>query len=599
MKNLNFAAIHHIPHDEYRYTLSTGEVSLLLRTEKDNWDRVFAIVYKNYGEEFGDEGMLRLPMEKFACDDMYDYYRVVFMPNDPRFKYVFELDSSSIKLYYTYDGIKTYEEITATSDIPVFMMSYAYPAEPKPAWSRGAIAYQIFPDRFSRTGRLEPGMEKWDSPNIASDRIFGGNLKGILARVPYLKRLNVKIVYLTPIFQSDTAHRYNTFDYFQVDSRLGDEKDLRNLAKELHKNDMYLVLDGVFNHSGIGFEPFRDVMEKKEKSLYYDWFFFGAKESPACGYACFASEPSMPKLNLKNPAAAEYFATVGRYWIEKCGVDGWRLDVSPEVYPDFWRKFRREIKEINPNAIMIAECWHDARMWCNNGDMFDSTMNYVWSKAVWGLFGSKTLSISEANYQINKNYVRYHMEVNDLQWNMLGSHDTERFLHRAGEKLESLEAAAFYQMTSPGTPVIYYGDEIGMTGANDPYCRYPMRWDKTEDSLVLRYYKLLTQLRSKYEALQTGLYKTFLVDEEQGIFAYTRSLYNDTLLCIICAKELPITKATIKIPNYVAKRIYLRDEVSGERFNCAAATLVLPYKYGRCYCFPISKTLDTPAKEKP
>lgn len=205
---------------------------------------------------------------------------------------------------------------------------------------------------------------------VANEYRFGGNLKGILEAVPYLAELGVGVVYMTPIFLSDTSHRYNTFDYYQIDPLLGSLEDLKALADALHERGIRIVLDGVFNHCGLGFAPFQDAMEKGKASPYYDWFFFG--EQYPCGYMTFGEKWAyMPKLNMQNEACAEYFLDVGRYWLREAHVDGWRLDVSPEVYPDFWRQFRRAVKKTNPNAIMIAECWDDSREWCTIGDMFD------------------------------------------------------------------------------------------------------------------------------------------------------------------------------------------------------------------------------------
>lgn len=597
MKDINLAAIYHDPFGEYRYTLENGDIVIMIRVACGNWDNVYVVSFPNYDSYFGKEDNKRVAMQLQARDSMYDYYRAIFSVEDPRLKYIFELNSADIKLYFTPEGIRTFESLQDKNNQPAFVYSYAYPAEKKPDWAKGAIAYQVFPDRFCRVGRLEDGMEKWDSSNIDNDRIFGGNIKGITSRVPYLKRLGVNIVYMNPIFKSNTAHRYNTNDYFRVDPRLGTEKDLKELCDTLHKHGMYIVLDAVFNHCGTQFGPFQDAYARKENSVFYNWFFFNAKESTDKGYAGFSFESTMPKLNLKNPPTAEYFIEVGKYWIDKCDIDGWRIDVGPEVYPEFWRDFRKAIKNKKPDCILINECWGDSRYWCNEGDMFDGNMNYTWSDPVWKLFANQSISIADFDALINRNLIAYRLNVLPILWNMLGSHDTQRFLTRAGERLESLEAAAFYQFTSPGTPIIYYGDELGMNGGDDPECRKPMDWENSSNNKVLRYYKLLTQLRRRFEPLAYGDYKTYLVDDENGIYAYTRSYANETMLCIICAKDTGITKVSIKLPSVEAKRVYILDEVSQERYNCSNAYITLPFKYGRSYCFSLTKTLDQLAGE--
>lgn len=598
MKNINLAAIYHDPFGEYRYTLSSGEIVLMIRVARDDWDSIYAVTFPNYESYFGNDDNLRVEMYKQASDFMYDYYQVIFSAPDPRVKYIFELNSGSMKIYFTPDGLKTYDEIKNKDYQPAFVYSYAYPADPKPEWAIGAIGYQVFPDRFCRVGKLESGMEQWSSTEYANDRIFGGNIKGITSKVPYLKRLGIKVIYLNPIFKSNSSHRYNINDYFKIDPILGTEKDLKELCDTLHKHDMRIVLDAVFNHCGTGFGPFVDAMQRQKESKFYNWFFFGARESVKEGYAAFSFEPEMPKLNLKNPTTAEYFIEVGKYWIDRCDIDGWRIDVGPEVYPDFWRTFRKEIKSKKPDCLIINECWGDSRYWCNEGDMFDCNINYSWSDPVWKLFAEQSISIADFDARINRNLISYRLEVGFVQWNMIGSHDTARFLTRANDRLESLEAAAFFQLTSPGMPIIYYGDELGMNGGNDPECRKPMDWDHSSDSRVLRYYKLLSQLRRRYDALSVGDYKTYLIDDEQGIYAYTRGTASETMLCIICAKDVGVTKATIKLPSYISKQLYIYDEISQGKYNCSGSYITLPFRYGRCFCFPLSKTLDRLAQEE-
>lgn len=171
-------------------------------------------------------------------------------------------------------------------------------------------------------------------------------------------------------------------------------------------------------------------MEKGKGSEYYDWFFFG--EQYPCGYMTFGEKWAyMPKLNMQNEACAAYFLDVGRYWLREAHVDGWRLDVSPEVYPDFWRQFRRAVMAANPNAIMIAECWHDSREWCTVGDMFDGTMHYVLSEAIWKFFADRRWSLAQFDAGINRAMMLYPQEVQNSMWNFLSSHDTARMLTAA------------------------------------------------------------------------------------------------------------------------------------------------------------------------
>ena len=408
----------------------------------------------------------------------------------------------------------------------------------------------------------EEAVEPWGSKRVANEYRFGGNLKGILEAVPYLAELGVGVVYMTPIFLSDTSHRYNTFDYYQIDPLLGSLEDLKALADALHERGIRIVLDGVFNHCGLGFAPFQDAKEKGKASPYYDWFFFG--EQYPCGYMTFGEKWAyMPKLNMQNEACAEYFLNVGRYWLREAHVDGWRLDVSPEVYPDFWRQFRRAVKKTNPNAIMIAECWDDSREWCTIGDMFDGTMHYVLSGAIWKFFAEKRWSLAEFDAGVNRAMMLYPQEVQNSMWNFLSSHDTARMLTRCGGRTKAMRAAAFFQMTHPGVPVIYYGDELGMRGGPDPDCRRSMTWDRVEGNGMLACYKKLTKMRNASKTLREGTFMTWEVGAD-GLYAYLRRTDEETLLCVLNTSEKRISR-TMGLPETLAGQKTLCDRLTGKR----------------------------------
>lgn len=450
MKSLQIAAIRHMPWLEDRHTLSDGRVCIRLTTAVNEFDAVTLRHADHYAEGEPFARATDTPMERMWCDENHEVWQAVFRPHDPRIVYAFILRAGDVTLLHDADGTRAVPE--KPEWVNGFHYAHAYPAKEKPQWARGCVGYQIFPDRFRRVDVPgEETVEPWGSKRVANEYRFGGNLKGILEAVPYLAELGVGVVYMTPIFLSDTSHRYNTFDYYQIDPLLGTLEDLRNLADALHEKGIRIVLDGVFNHCGLGFAPFKDAMEKGKGSEYYDWFFFG--EQYPCGYMTFGEKWAyMPKLNMQNEACAAYFLDVGRYWLREAHVDGWRLDVSPEVYPDFWRQFRRAVMAANPNAIMIAECWHDSREWCTVGDMFDGTMHYVLSEAIWKFFADRRWSLAQFDAGINRAMMLYPQEVQNSMWNFLSSHDTARMLTRCGGRVKSMRAAAFFQMTHPGVP---------------------------------------------------------------------------------------------------------------------------------------------------
>lgn len=561
MKNLILAAIDHLPWLEYRHALSDGRVCIRLRTGVGEFDRVTLRHANNYGAGDAFARAVSTPMERMWHDEHHEVWQAVFMPSDPRIIYCFELEAEGMRLLYDADGTRAMPDHPGY--ISGFHFAHAYPAQEKPQWARGCVGYQIFPDRFRRVDVPgEEPVEPWGSPRVANEFRFGGNLKGVLEAVPYLRELGVGVVYMTPIFLSDTSHRYNTFDYYRIDPLLGNLDDLRALADALHEAGMRIVLDGVFNHCGLGFVPFRDAMEKGKDSPYYDWFFFD--EAYPCGYMTFGENwKYMPKLNLQNPACAAYFLRVGRYWLREAHVDGWRLDVSPEVYPDFWRQFRREVLQENPDSIMIAECWDDSREWCSVGDMFDGTMHYVLSGAIWKFFADKYWSLEQFDAGVNRAMMLYPQEVQNSMWNFLSSHDTARMLTRCGGHVRAMRAAAFFQMTHPGVPVIYYGDELGMRGGPDPDCRRAMTWDRVQGNRMLAYYKRLTHMRAALPVLREGTLITHEVGAD-GLYSYIRRTDDALALCVLNTAAVPVRRP-LRLPPALVGEKKLTDAVSGRR----------------------------------
>ena len=527
MRQVTLSAIHHQPWLEYRHALPDGKACLRLRTGKDDFTHVQVRIANQYHLFDPFAASITLSMALAFQDQFFDYYEVVFTPNDPRLRYLFILQSEELILKL--DGSGLHFGADAFENInEAFAFAYAYPAPPMPDWARGCVGYQIFPDRFRRAGENEDGLEPWGSDRVQSQFRFGGNLKGILEAVPYLKSLGVQMVYTTPLFLSDTAHRYNTFDYYQIDPLLGTEDDLAALCQALHQNDMRLILDGVFNHCGLAFPPFADALEKGKDSAFYDWFFFDEQR----GYHTFSFEAYMPKLNLQNKDCAQYFCDVGKYWMERCGIDGWRMDVGPEVHPGFWRSFRNMMKQTNPDSLLVVECWDDSREWITQGDMFDSTMHYVFSRNLWRRFATHAASLEQFDHAVNQETMRYPHRNQEVLWTFLGNHDTDRFRTRAGGDERMLRAASFFQFTYLGTPVIYYGDELGMEGGADPENRRPMRWESVENNPIHKHFQKLAHLRSACEALRQGTFRT-IATLANGLYVYQRTGVHQQLLCVL------------------------------------------------------------------
>jgi cyclomaltodextrinase len=449
-----------------------------------------------------------------------------------------------------------------------------------PAWVSDAIFYQIFPDRFARSEQVpKPShLEPWDAPPTRHG-FKGGDLLGVADRLDYLLELGVTAIYLNPVFQSTANHRYHTHDYYQVDPILGGNQALRFLLDRAHQRGMRVILDGVFNHASRGFFQFNHIAENGAASPYADWFIVKSYplrpyHSPKGkhGYEAWWNLPALPKLNVSTPAVREFLWDVATHWIE-FGADGWRLDVPAEIDDDlFWQEFRRRVKAVNPEAYIVGEIWEDAPRWLQ-GDQFDAVMNYPLARACLGLFvGDKLLrkEVSRSGYhqidtldargfsnEIDRLLELYPRPVTEAQFNLLGSHDTPRFKTLARLDNSCYRLATLFQMTYPGAPSIYYGDEIGLEGRHDPDCRRGFPWDKRQWDLELwTDVQRCIALRKAYPALRHGEFAWLLSGD--GIVAYVRSLGSEVVLIVLNSNRRPIT-LDLPVEDHLEDGIRVRD----------------------------------------
>ena len=434
-----------------------------------------------------------------------------------------------------------------------------------PDWVKHAVFYQIFPDRFAksqqpRSGRWQTAkLEAWDS-TPTYEGYKGGDLWGILEKLDYLQDLGINAIYLTPIFQSASNHRYHTHDYYQVDPMLGGNQAFDELLLAAHQRNIKVILDGVFNHASRGFFFFNDILENGPHSPWLDWFkiegwplsaYDGSK--PA-NYVGWAANRALPQFDHSHPQAREYLMQVGEYWIEK-GIDGWRLDVPLEIkHPGFWEEFRDRVKAINPEAYITGEIWEDSSLWLD-GTKFDGVMNYLFAAPTIAFTAGDrvirehveipsyhpypALSAEEYGEQIQKLLALYPWEIQLTQYNLLNSHDTARLLTIAGGDRASVELATLLLLTFPGAPSIYYGDEVGLPGAFDPDCRRGFPSQDNWDTDVLSYHKQLIALRHQYSSLRTGSYQVLYADETVYVFA--RILEAEEVIVAVNIDTSPIT----------------------------------------------------------
>ena len=460
-----------------------------------------------------------------------------------------------------------------------------------PEWFGNGVTYQIFPDRFCRLGIPDAtGMvgnrvvhQRWDEPmvhrpnekgEILNNDYFGGSLQGIRSKLDYLQSLSVTTLYLCPIFEASSNHRYNTADYMRIDPMLGTEEDFRQLCADAAERGIRIMLDGVFNHTGSnsryfnadGFYPELGAAQSKD-SPYYEWFNFTHWPTH---YDSWWGVHTLPAVNENDQAYREFIITgedsVVRHWL-RAGASGWRLDVADELPDDFIADIRRVMEEEKPDSFLLGEVWEDGtnkiaysrRRRYLLGSETHGLMNYPFRNATlaW-LTGGDADAFRESMETIRENYPpqAFHSCLN-----ILGTHDTPRILTLLGvdpalsldskdaraafrltprdyqRGLERLKLAAMLAFTFPGSPTVFYGDEAGMQGFEDPLNRSTYPWGKENTELV-EFYRTLGKLRKERSSLQRGDI-TYLHAKEGGL-VFRRTDGSETTTTALNAGEEPI-----------------------------------------------------------
>jgi cyclomaltodextrinase / maltogenic alpha-amylase / neopullulanase len=493
--DITASAFLHRPDGQDTARLSEHRYYLRFRTRANDVQKVGASVDGHW-----------VKFTRRRSDELYDYWQGEFETQNRVIEYSFELQDGNIKLSFN-------------GPHPKFVqMVDDYPRPSPPSWVKSAVFYQIFPDRFENgdRGNDPSDVAPWGSVPTATNRM-GGDLKGIEKRLPYLKNLGINALYLNPIFESLSNHGYDTVDYLKIDPRFGTKEDLKRLVSKAHGLGIRVILDAVFNHTSPEFFAFKDLREKGANSQYVNWYFpiafpIEVKEGQKT-YRTFAGVPTMPKLNTVYFEAGNYLCDVGAYWIQQCNIDGWRLDVADEVSPDFWRRFRSEIKAVKPDAYILGEVWGDAHTYLQ-GDQHDGVMNYRWRRAVQEWLLDPKASNDSLCKNLDQIRSDYPDAVQTSLFNVLSSHDTERLATRFKGNESSIRIATALQFFYPGVPCIYYGDEIGMEGGHDPLCRGAMVWEKgRRNEERLGWFKLLAKLRKTRPSLTSSQPVKFVADK--------------------------------------------------------------------------------------
>ncbi len=472
------------------------------------------------------------------------------------------------------------EYIGEVTDVPKPFQLTIYDKDYEvPKWIYGGVIYQIFPDRFfvgntdkkdfkdryiHKNLKDDPIYEPNEFGQVMNNDFFGGDLKGIVQKLPYLSKLGVTVIYLNPIFKAFSNHRYDTGNYMQIDPMLGDLNDFTNLIQEAKKQGIKIILDGVFNHTGddsIYFNRYGNYDEvgayQSKDSKYYGWYNF--KNYPN-EYESWWGIKTLPSVNESNQDFVNYITGSDGVieFYTKLGIAGWRLDVVDELPAQFVEKIRSATKSINNNAIIIGEVWEDAsnkvsygtRRKYFQGAELDSVMNYPLKNAI--IEYVKNGTAQSVLYVVNEQIDHYPNKVLHALMNILSTHDTYRLLSALSDNDTSgkskkemaririseeelplvkfkLKVATLLQFTLPGVPSIYYGDEVGMQGYSDPLNRKFFDWDNI-DNEILEWYMSLANLRKRVTAFVDGDFENVYADK--GVFIFKR--YNSETEILIC-----------------------------------------------------------------
>jgi len=518
---MNTPAIYHRPDSEFAYLYKDNLMHIRLRTARGD--------IKSVGLIHGDPYLITVnkwqdqstTMKKYLTTDLYDFWTIELTEPFKRMSYAFKITGNDgITIFYGDHGVFSFESNVLDSPDNYFRMPYFHEIDrfKAPEWVKKTVWYQIFPERFANGDKSNDPKNTlpWGSKTPGVSDFFGGDLQGVLDHLDHLVDLGVNGIYFCPIFKAQSNHKYDTIDYEEIDPAFGDKKTFKKLVEECHKRGIKVMLDAVFNHMGDNSPQWQDVIKNGKDSKYADWFHInkfpvsyqeGANFEDAhdITYDTFAFTPHMPKINTANPEVRKYLLGIAKYWIDEFDIDAWRLDVANEVDHEFWKEFKKTCDAAKKDFYILGEVWHSSQGWLN-GDEFSAVMNYAYTDSISKYFIKDRISINKMVSDINNQLMLYRDQTDQIQFNVLDSHDTARLLTEVNEDKDLMKQVLAFTYMQPGVPCIYYGDEYGMDGGNDPECRKCMVWDKDKQDLNLyEFFKDLVSLRkTSHEILSEG-----------------------------------------------------------------------------------------------
>ena len=527
---MNPSTIFHRPLSEYAFAVDDTHYVFRLRTGKEEAQSC-RFYYADRAVMTPELEFLCAPMVKFREDLYFDWYEIRLETSFERIAYYFELFDGEESLCYYGD---CYEMAGTPTRADYFQLPFNHRADRLtiPEWTKDAIVYNIFPDSFADGKRAISGGSKEG---------LGGTIRGIAENLDYIASMGFNCIYLNPIFAAESYHRYDTLDYYRIDPHMGTKDDLRNLVEKAHSLGIRVILDGVFNHISSSHVMFRDVLEKGVDSEFYSCFYQlpAQPRIPEPGvfpeYTCFSYVPNMPKTNTADPYLRQYFCDVGTYWIREFDIDGWRLDVANELDDGFLRAFRAAVKAAKADAIIVGEVWENAAHYLN-GDMLDSAMNYDFRRYCRRFFAEETVCSEVFDTNVSTLLLRYRENALFAQLNLLDSHDVSRYLTLCGENLDKMELSVLLQMTFPGMPCVFYGDEKGLCGMSESEYRQAMAWEQKHP--LEETYRSLIALRKEHPALRYGDFRTNFAAGKT--YSYSRTWENTRITVTMNLDNEPI-----------------------------------------------------------
>ena len=571
---MEYSAIFHDMDKRFCYAIEKDLFVIRVQVKKDDMKEIILHYEDKYIPMEREDTRKTIVMKKVATSQFHDYYEAQVRMHLICLRYFFEFtDMQGERVYY---GNYEFDKEYITNRDRMFDCPQNLREEEMfevPDWAANKVVYQIFPSRFAASQPVDKKL--WYKAPITPMDDLHGDFRGIIDHLDHIQDLGIDVIYMTPSFKSNSCHKYDTIDYYEIDPSFGTKEELKELVQKAHDRGMKVVMDAVFNHTGKEFFAFKDILEKGEKSKYLDWYYID--ELPLKGkwgeipnFLCFGYYGGMPKLNLKNPEVEKYITDVACYWIRECDIDGWRLDVGDEISHFFWKRFRRAIKAVKKDMLIIGEIWHYAGDFLE-GDEWDTVMNYPFYLNLIDLLADEKITVSQFVQNLGYLKGRLNKKCYPLMWNLIDSHDTARFLHLCKDNKKKQHLAAAFQLLLPGMPMIYYGDEYAMPGANDPDCRRGMYWDEEyQDKEMFEWYKRLLQVRKAHTCIVEGeLAEAITRDEDETIVLIRKNGEETIALIFNCSNH------TKEFKEYAQKQELLTEKVFDGKVEALDAAVIV------------------------